>query len=238
MTKLRISERMRTIESMVLSGKPLADVGTDHGLIPADLLMTGTVHFAVLTDINPGPLEKCRKNLSDLGLDPSLYEIRQGDGFEPLTGGGYGTVIAAGMGGELITEFFEKMPSGPDGEGSCIAERFVLQPRTHEETLRSFLTQSCFKISDYALAFEKGRICEVIAAEPCAAGETAPDCGLISSFLLEKGDPLLCDYVDNKIASAESIIKSLKSSNSRQAAEQRSLFEGTLAVLADIRKNL
>ena len=234
----RTSERMRAIASIVLPGRKIADIGTDHGFIPAALLLEGTVPFAVLTDINPGPLEKCRANLDALGVDPSLYEIRMGDGFEAASDGGYGTVIAAGMGGELITRFFENMPQRPEEEAFCIADRFVLQPRTHEEDLRSYLTQSGFSIRDYRLAKERGRICEVFAAEPCAAGSFQPDSGLISAFLLEKGDRLLCEYVDAKIDTVRAVLDSLKNSNTSQSEEQKSIFAGMLAVLTDIRNNL
>ena len=63
MSRPVLSERMQAIEDMVLPGLPFADIGTDHGIIPADILLKGICPFAVLTDINPGPLEKCRENL-------------------------------------------------------------------------------------------------------------------------------------------------------------------------------
>ena len=56
---------MRAVESMVRPGLPLADIGTDHGYIPADLLLRGIVPFAVLSDINEGPLAICADNLKD-----------------------------------------------------------------------------------------------------------------------------------------------------------------------------
>ena len=239
MTRISLSERMRVIASMVLPGKPLADIGTDHGLIPADLLLKGTVPFAVLTDINAGPLKKCRANLESLGVDPKLYEIRQGDGLDPVSSGGFGTVIIAGMGGELIADICEYTGwSLTRPEGTPIAERNVFQPRTHEADLRSYLTQSEMRITDYKLARERGRICEVFAAEPCPAGSITPDSGLVSEFLLEKGDPLLAEYVDGKVSSAKNILESLKNSSTEEAQRQRDIYSAIYKTLTDIRKNL
>ncbi len=167
MDKPVLTERMQAIEDMVLPGLPVADIGTDHGIIPADILLKGICPYAVLTDINSGPLEKCRANLKAFGVDPSLYSIIQGDGFDPIGDGSFGTVITAGMGGELIIGFFEETGwSLVRPEGEPLAKRFVIQPRTHADDLRSYLTEAEFRLCDYKLAKERGRICEVFAVEP------------------------------------------------------------------------
>ena len=95
MNKPVLSERMQAIEDMVLPGLPVADIGTDHGLIPADILLKGICPFAVLTDINPGPLEKCRENLRSFGVDPSLSKMVGGFGGGIQTGNACGAFLAA-----------------------------------------------------------------------------------------------------------------------------------------------
>ena len=234
-----LSERMQTIEDMVLPGLPVADIGTDHGLIPADILLKGICPFAVLTDINSGPLEKCRENLSEFGIDPSLYSIIQGDGFDPVGDGGFGTVIAAGMGGELIIEFFEFTGwSLTRPEVEPIAKRFVVQPRTHADDLRSYLTEAEFRLCDYKLAKERGRICEVFAVEPCAAGEARPDCGLVSEFLLEKNDPLIVEFVDGKIRMARRIAENASASDRADAKDAAQVWHSVARQLEEIRRNI
>jgi len=224
---------MMAAASMVIPDLPAADIGTDHGFIPAYLLAEGICPHAVLTDINEGPLEKCRANLKELGIDPSLYTIRKGDGFEALEPEESASVIIAGMGGELIISMFEHAPY----ELSCF-KRIILQPRTHADELRSFLTQSGFKICAYKLARERGRICEVFAVEPCQAGSCAADSALVSSYLLEHGDPLLKEFIDKKIEHTKYIIKQTENSSSRESAQQRTLFEGILKQLNEIRSGL
>ena len=239
MNKPVLSERMQAIEDMVLPGLPVADIGTDHGLIPADILLKGICPFAVLTDINPGPLEKCRENLRSFGVDPSLYSIIQGDGFDPIGDGGFGTVITAGMGGELIISIFEETGwSVTRPKGEPIAKRYVLQPRTHADDLRSYLTETEFRICDYRLAKERGRICEVFAVELCAAGEERPDCGLVSEFLLGKNDPLITEFVDGKIRKARRIFENASESENKDAKDAAEIWRATACLLEEIRRNL
>ena len=239
MNKPVLSERMQAIEDMVLPGLPVADIGTDHGLIPADILLKGICPSAVLTDINSGPLEKCRENLRSFGVDPSLYSIIQGDGFEPIIGGGFGTVIAAGMGGELIMKFFEATDwEAMDTEGEKLAQRFVLQPRTHADDLRAYLTEAGFRVCDYRLAKERGRICEVFAVEPCAAGESRPDYGLVSEFLLAKNDPLIAGFLDGKIRKARRIAENASASGRKDAKDAAEIWAAAARQLEEIRSNL
>ncbi len=239
MNKPVLSERMQAIEDMVLPGLPVADIGTDHGLIPADILLRGICPFAVLTDINPGPLEKCRENLRSFGVDPTLYSIIQGDGFDPIGDGGFGTVITAGMGGELVISIFEETGwSVTRPKGKPIAKRFVLQPRTHADDLRSYLTEEEFRICDYRLAKERGRICEVFAVEPCAAGEARPDCGLVSEFLLGKNDPLITEFVDGKIRKARRISENASASENKDAKDASEIWRAAACLLEEIRRNL
>ncbi len=230
---------MQAIEDMVLPGLPVADIGTDHGIIPADILLKGICPYAVLTDINSGPLEKCRANLKAFGVDPSLYSIIQGDGFDPIGDGSFGTVITAGMGGELIIGFFEETGwSLVRPEGEPLAKRFVIQPRTHADDLRSYLTEAEFRLCDYKLAKERGRICEVFAVEPCGAGELRPDYGLVSEFLLEKNDPLITEFVDGKIGKAYRNAENASGSEKEDARYAAEIWSTVARLLEEIRRNL
>ena len=224
---------MRAVESMVRPGLPLADIGTDHGYIPADLLLRGIVPFAVLSDINEGPLAICADNLKEAGIDPAQYELRCGDGLTVLEPGEVSTVIIAGMGGELIQSMFDTVP-----EESTEGMRFVLQPRTHADDLRAYLTESSFKLTDYKLAKERGRICEVFAAEKCGAGEYRPDNGLVSELLLSKNDPLISEFMESKLAKARAIAASAASSEKEDARGAAEVWRAVVSQLDEIRRNI
>ena len=233
MSVLRLSDRMRAVGSMVIPGKPVADIGTDHGYIPADLLMRGIVPFAILTDINEGPLSICAENLKESGISPELYELRCGDGLTVLEPGEVSTVIIAGMGGELMMRMFDKADETLFED--C---RFVLQPRTHADDLRAYLTSGGFSLCDYKLAKERGRICEIFAAERCAAGEANSDGGLISELLLSKNDPLTAEFLDAKIRKAHRIAENASSSGRTDAREATEVWKAVAAQLEEIRRNI
>ena len=60
-SKLKLTNRLLKIASLVSENKRLADIGTDHGYIPVYLLNEGKINFAILADINKGPLRKCKE---------------------------------------------------------------------------------------------------------------------------------------------------------------------------------
>ena len=56
-----LQPRLRAIADLVPSGCRLADIGTDHGYIPVDLLLAGRITCAIATDIGALPLEHARQ---------------------------------------------------------------------------------------------------------------------------------------------------------------------------------
>lgn len=233
MSSIKISDRMRTIESMVISGGSLADVGTDHGFIPLDLLAENEIKYAVLTDINDGPLKLAESHAKEWGFDPKYYCLRKGDGLVPLKNGEVDTVIIAGMGGELIENILDA-----DKEKSHSFKRFVFQPRTHAGELRYYLSTNGFEMVDYKLVKEKGRICEVFAAKPVSEGKLIPDVDLVSKFLLSKNDPLIREFLDYKIGVAESVLENLSNSDSAESHDISNVWRSVLIELEKIRKSL
>ena len=99
---ISLSDRLGKIAEMVIPGKAMADVGTDHGYIPISLLEQNKVPFAILCDINAGPLEIAKRNIEGASIPEDAYCLRLGSGLEPLTNCEVTTVVIAGMGGELI----------------------------------------------------------------------------------------------------------------------------------------
>ena len=54
---MQLSERLSLVAGFVTEGYRLADIGTDHGYIPIELVKKGTVPSAIAMDINSGPLD-------------------------------------------------------------------------------------------------------------------------------------------------------------------------------------
>ena len=200
--RIRLSERMQTISDMVIPGAAAADIGTDHGYIPAYLLTNGICPSVILTDIAEGPLQRARDRFDKYGIEG---DFRLGPGLETLKTSEVSTVIIAGMGGETIMDIL-----GKDLNKSYSYKKFILQPRTFAGELRVWLSENGFKFIDYALCRERKLINEVMAVEPGDNG--VKEDLLFSRFLLLKGDPLLNEYLDKMIRIKEEVLRQLENS--------------------------
>lgn len=174
----------------VLPGRPVADIGTDHGLLPAYLVATGRVPRAIATDLRPGPLEAARRTLRAAGVEDRV-ELRQGDGFAPLRPGEVATAVVAGMGGAHVAELLARAGQALEG-----VQRLVLQPRGAEDEVRRTLAALGWAIADEALVADGRHIHAVIAAGPAARPPalTAED-ALLGPVLRRRGGELFRRYV-------------------------------------------
>jgi len=101
-----LTSRLETIASLVTKGSKVADIGTDHGYIPVHLLKNNIVPFAILADINKGPLDNGKRFVKWNNLLDKV-DFRLGSGIDVLHQGEVDEVIIAGMGGILISDILE-----------------------------------------------------------------------------------------------------------------------------------
>ena len=199
--KIKLTDRMNTVAGMVIKGESAADIGTDHGFIPAYLISESMCPKVILTDIAEGPLSRAKEHFKEFGLDG---DFRLGPGLDTLAESEVSTVIIAGMGGETIKGILSK-----DMPKTKSYKRIVIQPRTYIGELRVWLSENGFEFVDYALCREKDLINEVMAVSPGKGGKENP---LISDFLLKKGDPLLDEYIGRIIRNKKDILIQLENS--------------------------
>lgn len=168
MDRVNLPPRLARIAALVPRGANVADVGTDHGLLPVWLLQNGIAASAVATDIRPGPLSRAESIRRDLGIEAMRCILC--DGLEGVSPRETDTVIIAGMGGENIAEILRKAP------WTASETLLLLQPMSRPEALREALNESGIAICGEYLVMDSGRIYPVIAARggepaPCSPGE-------------------------------------------------------------------
>lgn len=182
------SARLDSLTELVLPGRPMADIGTDHARVPTALISAGTVPLAIGIDLRAGPLTGARATLAAAGLvGDARIELRQGDGLAPLRPGEVATVVIAGMGGARILALLQAAPGV-----LATVERLVLQPNTEIPAVRGGLAALGFRIVDERLVLERGQAHTLIAAEP---GQAPLDDAerLLGPVLLRRRDPaFLC----------------------------------------------
>ena len=154
----KISKRLLAAASLAKEGARIADVGTDHAYLPIYLYATGRVSGGVVSDINQGPVERARANLCDYSAQ-SAFVALQTDGLSGIEKYAPEDIFILGMGGELIARIINDAP-WVRREGV----RLILQPMTHPELLREYLSREGFEISRELLVSED-KIYHIICAE-------------------------------------------------------------------------
>ena len=207
---MKLTDRLLKIASLVTEGKRVADIGTDHGYIPVYLLNQGKVPYAILADVNKGPLENARGEVRHNKLLDKV-DLRLGSGIEVLVKGEVDEVIIAGMGGILISELLEAKL-----EVAHSVDKLILQPMQAQNELRKYLLNNGFEILDEVLVKEDFRIYEIIIAKYTGKNTVVSDDIYyeVGTKLIENKDPLLNEFIDKKIYMYNSIIKKIEGKSS------------------------
>ena len=138
-----------------VKGDRACDVGTDHGYLAAELLLSGKCSFAIAADINEKPLLSAQNTLHKHGLDKRSQTVLS-DGVRNVDLDEVTDIIIAGMGGELISAILSQKPL--DGIN------LVLQPMTKAPHLRRYLAENGFELLGETAVSESGRLYTVMNA--------------------------------------------------------------------------
>lgn len=197
--------------SLVPDGAKVADIGCDHGYAAIWLVRHGISEKVIALDINRGPIERAKEHVREAGLERQI-ECRLSDGTAKLSPGEADTLMLAGMGGPLMIRILE--------EGDRVFEKvdtLVLQPQSEIGEVRQFLSRQGFQITKEKACVEDGKYYFAIQAKRNAhlATETIqPDWQYrYGTYLLQKGDPVLREYLGKERDTCQSILKKLELSS-------------------------
>ena len=104
-----LDARLTAAAELVLLGKPVADIGCDHGKLTAVLAASGKYPRVIGADLRPGPLAKAEQTLEHAGCKDRV-ELRLGDGLSVLSAGEVGTIVLAGVSAQTTWEIIEQAP--------------------------------------------------------------------------------------------------------------------------------
>ncbi len=218
---MKLTDRLYKIASFVTDGKRIADIGTDHGYIPVYLLKNNKIPFAILADINKGPLENARKEVRHNSLE-NKTDLRCGSGIEVLEKGEVDEIIIAGMGGILIADILEAKK-----EVAQNAEKLILQPMQAQEELRKYLLNNGYEIMEETLENEDFRIYEIMTAKYTGKNNTPEDeiYYEVGEKLLNNKNELFTEFINKKIRSNKAILDKLDGIESETISEKRREIE-------------
>ena len=161
-----MTPRLRLILDLLTPCDRLADVGTDHGLVPLAAVAGGLAARAWGVDARPGPLEEARRTLA--GAAEARVELRLGAGFAALADVAPDAVVMAGLGARTMLETFAAHPAVLAGVG-----QLVLQPLSEPARLRAWARGAGWHLVREALVREKSRWLPVLRFVPGAAPDPA-----------------------------------------------------------------
>ena len=214
--QLILGRRLQAIADLVpASCRRLADIGTDHGYIPAALLLRRRLDTAIAADIGREPLERARRTARQYGLE-SRMDLRLGDGLGVLAPGEADVIVIAGMGGDAIVSILSAalwVRAGP---------LLLLQPMSKAEALRRYLPEGGFAVEAEALAAERGVVWPMLSVG-CGAMPPCTESQAWGGFLLE-GDPLWGRYLEEHILRLRKAAAGLERARSPEAGEKRERF--------------
>lgn len=229
---MKLTDRLLKIADLVTKGKKIADIGTDHGYIPVYLLNKGHVDFAILADVNKGPLENARSEVRHNNLTDKV-DLRLGSGIEVLNENEVDEVIIAGMGGILISELLEAKKSVAHN-----LDKLILQPMQAQDELRKYLLNNGYEILDEVLVKEDFRIYEIIVAKYTSKNTVVDDeiYYEVGKKFIENKDPLLNEFIDKKIFMYNSILKKLEGKTGEEIEKKIKISTEKISKLENLKK--
>ena len=155
-----LDARLTAAAELVLPGKPVADIGCDHGKLTAVLAASGKYPRVIGADLRPGPLAKAEQTLEHAGCKDRV-ELRLGDGLSVLSAGEVGTIVLAGVSAQTTWEIIEQASWVSQVGGP----RLVMVPATRHSELRRWLWEHGFALAADRPVQAAGRWYAVMAAE-------------------------------------------------------------------------
>lgn len=232
-TPLRIFElspRLQSVADLVPQGARFADVGTDHAYLPVWLILNGTVHQAIASDLREGPLENARQTAKRYGISNKV-SFRLCDGLTGLKPNEADTIAIAGMGGETIADILSAATWTAEGN-----HRLILQPMTAHPELRTWLDGHGFQIEREILTCEEKALYSTFLVGVGNTGQLTPAETWAGRQQKGMEAPLRGQYLDKLLRRAEKALAGIRRSTKRADALRREELEEVTSGLKEMKE--
>lgn len=155
---ITLDARLNMVAELIVPGRKIVDVGTDHGFLPAFMLLSGRSPSAIASDIGEKPLLNAQKTVRHYRLESRL-QLLLSNGLAAIAPPDAEEIVIAGMGGTLIVRML--------AAASWLCEpgrHLILQPMSRAEEVRQFLCENGFFIDREAACADGARLYGAISA--------------------------------------------------------------------------
>lgn len=207
---MELKGRLKLISDLIPAGSFLCDIGTDHAYIPIYAVEAGICSKAVAADIKEGPVKTAARNVAKRLLQDKI-DVRLGGGLQPLLKDELDTVVIAGMGGLMITEILRESFDKAKAAGILI-----LQPMNDIETVRRYLFENGYEITNERIAIEEHKVYNVICTRWTGNIKQydAFDC-FIGRGLFESQDENLPRYLQKRLLKLNTAIAGMEKAKNK-----------------------
>ncbi|WP_051004516.1 tRNA (adenine(22)-N(1))-methyltransferase [Paenibacillus sp. OSY-SE] len=236
---IKLSKRLQWIADWVPEGSRLADIGSDHALLPVYLAKHKRISFAVAGEVNQGPFEAARRQVQGACME-MIVNVRHGDGLSVVKQGEVDCITIAGMGGSLIATILSADPKKLEG-----VTRLILQPNVGEDIVRRWLREQGWALVQEHILEEDGKIYEVLLAErladrqlleehnerlyetrqlPCGIALTEDWLFLMGPLLSLNPSSVFVQKWEHELGKWERVLRTMEQAETEEARERRTAF--------------
>ena len=156
MKRVKLSKRLRAIADLIDEGASVADIGTDHGFLPAYLAQTDSVKRVIATDISSASLNTARRTAEEANV-AEMITFHVASGLDRIAPTDVDTVVIAGLGGETILGILE--------DSIWVKQqniKLILQPQSKIDILCKYLYDNGYKITETKSVIDRGKSYTII----------------------------------------------------------------------------
>ena len=223
------SLRLKLIANLVDKNSIVADIGTDHGIVPIYLSKEEISKKIIAADISEKSLNKlCEK----LELNPQIdnIDLRVGNGLSVLKPFEVDTIIISGMGGNLIEEIITDSM-----ESAKSANSIILGDNNEGEQIRHFLHENGFKIVDEVDLYENEKYYQILKVKTGLEIYNDDIDYEFGKILIEKKSENLLKFINEEINSMENIVSHLNNIESDSSKERLEELDDKLKLYKKVR---
>ena len=204
MKKRRLEEIINLVEDKSI----VADIGTDHGIVPYELIKSNKAKKVIASDISEKSLDKLREKLDYLD-EPEKIILNVSDGLDNLNEYQVDTIIISGMGGNLIVDILNK-----NIDVAKSANCLILGANNSLSVLRKFLHDNSFEIIEEVDLFENDKYYQIIkikVGKQLFSNDYEYEFG---KFLIDNKSENLKQYIKQQIENKKTILWNISEKDS------------------------
>lgn len=211
-----LSLRLKTIEELVEPQKIVADIGTDHALLPVQLVLSGKISKAYAVDNKSGPYQRAVTHIRSSNCESAVISILA-DGLISVPDDADCWVIA-GMGYDTAAMILDQR------QHVNIGQQLIIQVNNGVDKLRSYLMTKGWHIIDERIIFEAHHYQIIKAVKVKSIVRLKPEDIAFGPLLRKEKNSVFTEYWLLQIQKLQNIVNQLDNGNKRKHQLQKQIL--------------